>query len=596
MKASALPPINKISLRRYRPLRKYALLYWDIKIAMLACSLLTGFGGMLGPYITKLTFDYAYTNRDWQLLVALTVFGFFMMLFNQVGSNVQQYLQLYASQNLTFIMRADFLRHLYSLPLSFFSARSTGEHVYRLNSDVPGTSNFLGGIVSTLISPFISVIYPLIGIIWLDWRFALVAVVATPLFVAHSRYFGHRQRKLAHLSAAENQRVDSEVVDRLAQIKLVKAFGREKREVRAYLSNQIKLIRLAYRSFWLNLWSGVSSSVMNSLGQGALGLYLGYRVVVVGDMSFGTLIALSMYMMQLLGAARGLAGLYQGVLNQLVPVDRMLDILEQERTIQEPQDAIVPGPLQGALALRDISFGYGDDKPVLQNINLEIAPGTFIAIVGPSGVGKTTILNLLLRLYDPDQGEVFIDGIPLRKLKLSSFREQVGIVLQETLLFNGTIRTNILYGNPEATEAEIRAAASLADAEEFISNLPNGYDTKIGEDGCLLSVGQRQRIGIARALVRHPRILLLDEATASLSSTSEAAILKALQQGEASYTLVVITHRLTAIHKADQIFVLHEGTIAERGTHEELLMQKGVYRILWDRQFGIDEEIADTQV
>jgi len=580
------------SLRRYLRLRKYALRYLDIQIAMLVCSLLAGFGGMLQPYITKLTFDFAFANRDWQLLVVLAISGFLLMLFSQLGSAVQGYLGLYASQNLTFAMRADFVKHLYGLPLSFFQQRSTGEHMYRLNSDIPGAASLVGNVVNTVVNPFVSAIYPLIGIMLLDWRFALVAVGATPVFVLHSRYFGRRQRALARLNAQEGQRISGEITDRIAQVKLVKAFGRERTEIREYLSNQIKLIRLAYRGYWLGLWSGMTSSVINSLGRGLIGIYLGYRVVVTADMSLGTLIALSMYLVQLLQAAGSLAGLYQGLLQQLVPVDRMLDILEQNTRIEEAPDAVPPGPLQGGLALHNVSFGYTPEKPVLTRATLEIVPGSFVAIVGPSGVGKTTILNLLLRLYDPDDGDVLIDGRPLCGLQLAPFRRQVGIVLQETYLFNATVRDNILYGNPEATEEEIADAARLADAHEFISELPDGYETIVGEGGCMISAGQRQRIGIARALLRNPRVLVLDEATASLSSESETAILSALRPRDGERTLVLVTHRLAAIRDADRIFVLDGGRIAEQGSHEELLALNGLYRRLWDRQFGAGHEIG----
>jgi ABC-type multidrug transport system fused ATPase/permease subunit len=582
------PP--KISLRRYLRLRRYATRYLDIQIAMMICGLLSGFGGLIGPYITKLTFDYAYGNRDWYLLLALAGAGFIMALLSQVGGNVQSYLSLYASQNLSFAMRSDFLRHLYNLPLSFFQKRSTGEILYRLGSDVSGTSDFLGNIINSLVNPVFSTVYPLIGIIILDWRFALVALVAAPFFALHSRYFGKLRRNLSRLTMQESQRISSEATDRIAQVKLVKSFGREKREIREYLSNQIRLMRLGYRQYWINLWSSLSSGLLVQAGQTALGLYLGYRVIVTGDMTLGTLIAVTMYLTQLIGAVNRLAGIYPGLLNQLVPVDRVLDILEIQDRIQEPPDAIAVGPLDGALSLRNVSFGYTPENPVLQGADLDIIPGTFVAIVGPSGAGKTTILNLLLRLYDPLEGEVLIDGKPLHHLRLAPLRAQIGVALQETFLFNGTIRENILYGNPEAKEAELREAAGLADADDFILALPEGYATKVGESGCLLSAGQRQRIGIARALVRHPRLLILDEATASLSLSSEAKILRSLRPRSGELTLVVVTHRLSAIRNADQIYVLDGGKVAEQGIHEDLLARHGLYYELWQSQFGAEPE------
>ncbi len=573
------------SLSRYLPLRKYFFRYLDLQLAMLVCSLLSGFGGILTPYITKLTFDYAYANRDLHLLIALALAGLLMMVFSTVGGSVQQYLQLHASQRLTYSMRADFLRHLYRLPMSYFHSRTTGEHMYRLGSDIPGAAGFIGGFVGTIINPFISALYPLAAVLWMDWRFALVAAAVTPVFVLHSRYFGQRQRALARETAAEEQRISSEATDRIAQVKLVKAFGREKRETREYLSNQIKLIRLAFRGYWINLKSSTTSGLVNTLLQGGLGFYLGYRVIR-GDMTVGTLIALSMYFMQLLRAARGLAGLYQGVLSQLVPVDRVLDVLEVEGEVQERPGAQHPGPLDGIIALRDVQFGYLPERPVLDGINFTIVPGTMTAIVGPSGGGKTTIVNLLLRLYDPGQGVVSIGGMDVRDLKLTPLRQQMGVVMQETYLFNDSVRANITYGDPEATDDEVIAAAKLADAHDFIAALPDGYDSLVGEDGCQLSMGQRQRIGIARALIKKPKLLILDEATASLSSSSEADILDALRPRNGERTLIVVTHRLAAIRGADRILVLDQGRVVEQGSHAELMAGHGLYRSLWDRQFG----------
>jgi len=577
-----------VSVGRYLPLRKYFFRYLDLQLAMLVCSLLSGFGGVLSPYITKLTFDYAYANRDLQLLFALALAGLLMMFFSMAGSSVQQYLQLHASQRLTYAMRADFLRHLYRLPLSYFQSRTTGEHIYRLGSDIPAAAGFVGGVVGTVINPFVSAIYPLAAVLWMDWRFAVLAGGIAPILALHSRYFGRRQRELARKTANEQQRTSSEVTDRIAQVKLVKAFGREKREIREYLCNQIKLIRLAFRGYWLNFKSGTISNAINTVLQGGVGFYLGYRVIR-GDMTVGTLIALSMYFVQLLGAARGLAGLYQSILSQLVPVDRVLDVLEVEGEVPERPGARQPGALDGIIALRDVQFGYIPERPILDRVNLTIMPGTMVGIAGPSGGGKTTLLNLLLRLYDPDSGTVSIGDVDVRDFRLRPLRRKIGIVLQETYLFNTTIRENITYGDPDATEDEVIAAAKLADAHEFIEALPHGYDTTVGEDGCQLSMGQRQRIGIARALIKQPKLLILDEATASLSSSSEAKILDALRPTQGERTLIVVTHRLAAIRQADRIFVLDEGRVVEEGSHVELMARHGLYRALWDRQFGTGE-------
>lgn len=575
---------------RYRSLTKYVLMFIDIQVGMLICSVLGSAAGVISPYMTKLTFDLAYPNRDFMLLVMLSAIGLVLMLFSTVSGAIQQYLQLYASQNASFVLRADLIKHLYKLPLSFFHSRSTGEHLYRLNSDAGGTAAFLGGIVPNLLSPFVSIVFPLGAVVLLDWRFAIVAAAVAPAFALHSRYFGSRQRDLARETAMETQRVSSESTDRITQIKLVKSFGCERREIKEYLSNQIKLMRLGYRQYWLGLKSTTASSVLNTVLQTGLSLYLGYQVVS-GRMTIGTLVALSMYFMQLVGAVKGVAGLYQGLLSQLVPVDRLLDVFEISGTITEKPGAVRPGKLSGSISFHDVGFSYNEETTVLDGLDMTVLPGQMVAIVGPSGAGKSTILNLILRLYDPQSGSIRVDGHDIRDLKLSPYRDQIGVALQETFLFNTTIRENIRYGDPRSTDDEIAEASMMSDAHGFITDLPDGYDTIVGEAGCNLSMGQRQRIGIARALLRKPKLLILDEATASLSTASEAAILTNVRPSGDERTVIAITHRLAAIHRVDCIFVVQDGRIMERGTHDQLLGHHGLYRTLWDCQFGTGDQI-----
>lgn len=585
---------TRLSLRRYRPLLRYVFLFMDVQAGMLICSLFGGLMGIMSPYITKLIFDYAYANRDFQLLIALAATSLVLQLLPMASSAIQQYLQLYASQSLAFQLRTDFLKHLYALPLSYFQSRSTGEHIYRLNADVSATASFAGGIISQLANPFISTVFPLCAILWMDWRFAVLAAIVTPIFSLHARFFGHKQRELAREVAIQSQNVSSKATDRIAQIKLVKSFGREQRELREYLSNQIKLIRLTYRQYWLGLRSSTTSSLMNTVLQSGLALYLGYRVVS-GQITVGTLIALSMYTTQLLGATRSLAGLYQGLLSQLIPVDRFLDVMEQAETVADRPGAAKLERIEDPIRFDGVSFSYDAVKPVLTDLNLTILPGQMVAIIGPSGVGKTTILNLLLRLYEPSGGAIRIGARDIRDIKLAHLRKNIGVALQETYLFNATILENVRYGNPAASDNDVIEAALLADAHGFIQDLSEGYNTTVGESGCNLSMGQRQRIGIARALLKKPSVLILDEATASVNSESESTVLHNVRSLSGERTLIVITHRLTAIQDADRIFVLDGGRIAEEGTHDELLARKRLYFRLWHCQFGgADSTIAHT--
>ena len=562
---------------------KYLLPYWDKELALLVGQLFSTLFGLASPFLARLTIDYAYGYRDLAVYNALVISGGIIWAISGLLDIITQYVEYYVQQMLDLDVRLDYYAHLQKLSLRFFQSRSTGEQMYRVGSDIQGVAGFIVSTVPNVLMTSLKLV-GLLGIsFWLHWKLTLAILLVAPVFYLHAHYFGGKQRELFKRVVEKQQEISAELQEAISHVRLIKAFRRERSETRRYTMRWIEKIRLGLDQLRMGIFAKTSGSLLNTVVVTGLSYYLGYQLVT-GVLSLGTLTALTLYLFQLLGVLKSIGGIYSSLLVRFVSIDRLLETLDAEIEIQDAPGAVAARFDQGHISFRDVSFGYEPGAPVLTGASLEIEAGQTVGLVGPSGVGKTSLVNLLLRFYDPWQGSVAIDGHDLRAVKLDSLRGQIAVALQDAMLMNTSIRENIRFGRVSATDGEVEEAALLADAHEFIQALPRGYETEIGEEGCNLSAGQKQRIAIARALVKRAKILVLDEAMSSISSASEHRILRALAETWDGRTTIIASHRLSTVRRADRILVLEGDRIVEQGTHDELLAANGVYYELFRDQ------------
>jgi ATP-binding cassette, subfamily B, bacterial len=477
------------------------------------------------------------------------------------------------------------VERLHRLPLSFHRKEGVGALMTRLDRGIQG---FINAITQILFNVFPAILYLAIAVfimLRLDWRLACVVLFFAPIPALIAAY-----------AAPEQTRRDRALLDRWAGIYsrfnevlsgtvTVRSFAMEDREKNRFLTDVRKANNVVVEGVALDTAFGAATNVVITLARLAA-ISLGGWLVVRGEQTVGTLVAFLGYVSGLFGPVQGLSGIYQTVQRASVSLDEIFSILDVNDTLGDSPNSIdLPSPVRGELFFRDVRFSYERaGRPVIRGITLGVAPGRTIAIVGPSGSGKTTLMGLLMRFYDPDEGTIYFDGHDLRTIKQKSLRENVGVVLQEALLFNDTVRNNIAYGRPDATEDEVKNAARAANAYNFIQQMPDRFETMVGERGGRLSVGERQRVTIARALLKNPAVLVLDEATASLDAESEALVQDALDRLMQDRTTFIIAHRLATVVRADLIIVLKDGVIAESGSHLELIKQDGYYASLVERQ------------
>jgi subfamily B ATP-binding cassette protein MsbA len=500
------------------------------------------------------------------------------------ASFTEKYLTATIGQHIVHDLRQTLYCRIQRLSFDYHDRKHTGDLISRLTSDIDAIQNFIAsGLLGVLINGL-----TLIGMIAimasLNLRFTMIALSVAPVLLVVVFVYTRRIKQASRDVRKKESEMVSVIQETLSSMRVVKAFAREEHEERRLAGESLESIEIALRVRGLKVTLAPIVDVIVA-GGACLVLWFGGEMVLNGALSAGSLVLFTWYLGRMYKPMRELAKTTDAYTKAAVGYERILEVLETDHEVKDLHGARAASGIQGAIEFENVSFSYEPGRPVLKRINVSVKPGQVAALVGPTGAGKTTIINLIPRFYDPVEGVVKIDGVDVRRFRQKSLRDQISFVLQETVLFHGPIWYNIAYGKPEASRDEILKAATLANAHAFIERLPKGYDTVVGERGVTLSGGERQRIAIARALIRNTPILILDEASSGLDSASEKLVFEALDRLMEGKTCVVIAHRLSTIRSADVIFFVKDGEIVERGSHAELIRQGGLYAAMHELQF-----------
>jgi ABC-type multidrug transport system fused ATPase/permease subunit len=549
---------------------------------------------LLPPLIQGLIVDRVILPANLQLLVPLIVALILVYAVAELANAGDQYIRHTVGERFLFDLRVRLYDHLQRLSLAFYDRTATGELMSRVSNDVNALEQFIThGVILTAVDG-LRLVGAAIILMALEWRLALIALLPVPFIVFGLRKFNRRVRPIYRTVRDRLGDLNSRLQDELAGMRVIQAFGQENAELsrftqvsRHYYDERVRAIR-----HWATFFPAMS--FIAALG-GALVLGVGARMVVLGQITLGTLVAFMAYIISFYDPIRRLTEVDNTFQQAAAAADRIFELLDEYSEVADAPDAVALDRAEGAVAFDDVHFKYAAGEEVLHDVSFALAPGEVAALVGPSGAGKTSIASLLCRFYDPTSGVIKVDGRDLRAIQVCSLRRQVAVVLQDTFLFNATVRENLTFAKPDATDQEILAATQAAYAHDFIMAMPMGYDTTIGERGVRLSGGQRQRLALARAILADPRILILDEATSSVDAEAEYLIQQALESVMRGRTALVIAHRLSTIRNADKIIALEDGRIRETGRHDELIALGGVYSQLYQRQLelALDGTVAE---
>lgn len=563
--------------------------YWKQFAVVLACIIVSSVLGLLPSVLTGKIIDKGLIGRDMKLLIILICASLGVTLLSNLIQVGESYLNSWIAQHMTFDMRNKMYRHLQKMPQSFFTSNNQGDIITRMTSDISGVERVVTSTFTSILSNTITLVAAVVIMFRENWILALVGAAVIPLFTIPTRWAGKTRWELTQESQECNDQINgilNETLSVSGQL-LVKLFGQEQKEYDRYEGANRRMIKLNIKESMAGKWFMVIVKTFSSIGPMLLYLVGGILIMkydsslTVGDISVLVALLGRMY-----GPVNSLLNIQVEWIRSMALFTRIFEYLDMPVTIKNDPEAITPEKAVGEVQFNHVGFAYEPERQILKDVDFTLKAGTSIAIVGPSGSGKSTIINLIPRLYDVCEGSVSFDGVDVRKLDLDFLRDSVGIVSQETYLFNGTIRENLLYAKPDATEQELFAACEKANILDFMQRQEKGLDTPVGNRGLKLSGGEKQRISIARVLLKNPALFIFDEATASLDSISESKIQEAIDPIIHSRTSILIAHRLSTILAADEILVIKDGVIAERGVHSDLVKLGGIYTELYETQFG----------
>ena len=581
-----LPQVNGALLRR---ILSYLTPYWPQFLLVFITILLSAVVGLLPSIITGRIVDEALVGKNMRLLVQLLITAFITLTASQVISVLESYINAWISQRIIFDMKNQMYDHLQHMPHAFFTSEKQGDIITRMNTDISGVSSVISGTLSSIVSNIATVVTTLVALFTMSWQLAIVGIVVIPLLILPTKSVGKRRYQLLTDSQAKQDEMNQLINETLSVSGslLVKLFTREQQEYDRFVAVNDEVTRLSLREQNSGRWFRVVMGMFTQLGPLLIYFAGGYLIISHTDsaLTVGTITATVSLINRLYRPVESLLNIHVDFTRSLALFTRIFAYFDMPNPIQSPENGAKPDVTDADIVYDHVVFSYDPEKPLLTDIDFTVPGGKMYAIVGPSGSGKSTVVNLIPRLYDVLGGSVSIAGVDVRDFDLSYLRSQIGVVTQDSYLFNGTIRENLLYAKPDATQEELDAACYIANLSEFIANQPDGYETVVGNRGLKLSGGEKQRLSIARVILKDPKILILDEATSALDSITENAIQEALEALMEGRTSIVIAHRLSTILKADRILVVKDGVITEQGTHEQLLEKGGTYRELYETQF-----------